>query len=723
MIPGSIVRGAVRAQMEKHAMRGRVKPAIGEKIMGALMPYRGYPWSNDQDRWTQIQHLKNWTGVGIDIIAKLAAQLVPNIAYIRPQRTRNSQKWFTHDYGRMQTLDYGGHSFVSGSYRRKALGVIKPHEEIEPVESDHPLRLLIENPNAWDTQFDHDYELIMFQFLCGVAYDWAVPNELGYPQELWCIPSHWVWPRTGGGTVVDPRNPYADSLIAYYEIIPWGSGSGGHGSFRLPPDQIVRYAFKSPINKVNGYAKTFLGRNWIDADDSIAKSQFAQMSNAALPSFWLEFGEGYEDPDDDAIDRISAKFLARYTGEYKTGVPYIGPAGTVPHVLSFPPTQMAYGEAMTQSADRILALLGVPKAAIGMADGMTFGSVLATLYQFCTFTLGPLLTANGQTKTKFLASRFSTVRDPIRIWNDDPAPPDPDQLNKDLRTDFDLGLITPNEGRAIRGRMPYRYGGDDPLVNGPGGLIPLPINTGQDLSELADLIPLMGRQDNPAAHAEEESFRPDRGSTLNVDEAHSAPRKGYDPNQPRVPEGHEGGGRFAPINQLPGDDNDLVDRLLKADFTDEAFPDLVKEASKTPEATRIGKKLLKKVEDLKAVQQALESHEQVKLPEPELPEEPDEEDAQAHEAWEADVERIQAEHEQAEARAERQYEREHDKLGMREGMVLDRCNELRDELVSEIDVEADEPPPESKVPEKKISVNRIKLLSRLPKPSRNGAHK
>ncbi len=497
-IPRSVIRNQMKALRREQARQVRAA-APGEKMMAALNPNRGYSWTTwTQDRQKQVQHLKNWVGVCIDKLASLRAQLVPNVAYVRKAKNQNTQKRFV-DGTRLappQRMDFGGHTFTS-DYRRKALGgVIKPHEEIEPVEDDHPIMRLIKSPNAWDTQYDHDYELDIFKWLCGNSYDWMVPHDTysQYPKELWCMPANWVWPRTGTGEVVDPDNPFADRIVAYYEVRPWPGGSWG--PIRIPPDQIIRYQFKSPISKIDGWARTQMAANWIDADDSIAKSQFAQMSNAAMPSFWLELGEGYEDPTDDQIDRIGAKFTGRYTGEYNMGKPFIGPPGTTPHPLSFPPLHMAYGEAMEQSMDRIIAAFGLSKSILGMNDDMTFGSVLASLQSVCQNTLKPLLAATGQTLTKFLASKFGSD---IRIWFDDPTPIDPQQLNLDLAQDLACAAVTPNEVRMIRGRMPYAHGGDDPLVPGPGGLIPLPLNTGYDLSGYADMVPLLGRQDNPAA--------------------------------------------------------------------------------------------------------------------------------------------------------------------------------------------------------------------------------
>src|ERR1700722_732276 len=580
-IPRSAARSMIRAEQKRQVRSAIRGTATGEKIMGALMPGRGYafPGGWSQDRIAQVQHMKDWTGVCIDKLASLCAQLVPNCAAVVVGNPKSRQKGYSPyrqqldglatGVRKIQRYDCAGYSFSNHPYHAKALGVIKPEEELEPLASRHPLRRLIESPNDWDTQYDHDYELVMFQYLCGVAYDWAVPESYhwedhkdfstpvadgpfgDYPQELWCIPSHWVWPRSSGGSLVSPEHPNADKLIEYYEIRPWG-GLGTAGVIRIPPEQIVRYAFKSPINKVDGWARTQMGAAWIDTDDSIATCQRSMMTNGIYPSFWLEMGEGFSDLTDDQVDRVEAKIYAKLGGENRFGRPFISSQGTKPHPLVFPPNQYAFADSGDQSRNRIIALFGLNLPVLGMSESQTFGAVLANLMWVSVHTLKPLLTANGQTKTKFLARYFSTPQRPLKVWYDDPTPIDPQQLNLDISCDVASGSIVPNEIRLLRGRPPYEHGGDDPIL--PMGSIPMPLNTGQDLSDLAELVPLLGRQENPAA--EEEEAEAGLGSPQ-VEEPNGGPSKRWGGrlkgfNESYHPRGQpDNAGQFGPASGVP----------------------------------------------------------------------------------------------------------------------------------------------------------------------------
>lgn len=453
----------------------------GERIMGALFPSRGIGWPGgwSQDRLEQVLHLKNWTYVAIRSICNQIAQTYPNIDKVEHKGARQG----TVTKSLRNTLwKASGHSISPHN----------PSEELHPLRHDHPLRELVRNPNPIDTSFELLYELAMFMELTGVGYLWVVPNAVGTPAELWVIPSHWVWPRTGGYShydYVDPNDKYADRLIRYYEVRPWG-GMGSAGILRFPPDEIIMFPWKSPINKIDGYSTLSAIAQWIDTEESISKSRWSQFINQARPDLAIELGEDFEDPTEAHLARIEQKVARKFAGEWNFGKPIVLPPGAKATPLGFNPTEMSYFQSEEQIRDMVLSAFAVPKAVVGIQQDMTYGSILASLAAFSTFAINPRLALIGQRLTKFLAPRFGrNSKYPIRIWWDDAAPPDPQQRNSDISTMSQHGAITTNEIRAAYGYEPYKKGGDDPLVSGPGGLVPLPLNTGEDLTDLAELVP------------------------------------------------------------------------------------------------------------------------------------------------------------------------------------------------------------------------------------------
>src|SRR5437868_5829860 len=175
----------MRCEKYLDALRNMRKEAVtkhstrGERVIGSLFPNRGTGWPSGwtQSKLEQVNHFKHWVFVAIDTILCKTSSIYPNIAYIvdkpKPGHTvkacqRGLMNLAGRGFGGSPEIDGqglggnrpqalfsdGGHSFLTvGEYRSKALSVVKPHEELEPVEADHHLRRLIENPNPLDTFF------------------------------------------------------------------------------------------------------------------------------------------------------------------------------------------------------------------------------------------------------------------------------------------------------------------------------------------------------------------------------------------------------------------------------------------------------------------------------------------------------------------------------------------------------------------------------------------
>lgn len=547
-------------------VRRRVPPSPGERVMAGLTPNRtfGYPggWSY-QDRTQQVMHFKTWAYAAVHINASLVGQHTPNLAWVGhtddPQYDprRDVRKWYgmgqglttgggrhhpgpyapgrEHTVGtRLAAAARTGHGLMPGYARYKAYSTVKPHEELEPLPPDHALRRLVVNPNPYDTTYTLLYELIMFLKLCGTAYLWCVPDGWGMPCELWVIPSHWVWPYSN---TYGP-NPHDQRLVDYYQIRPY-MAVGPHAMLNIPREEMICFKYPSPLSQVDGWSKLTAGDMWQDVSESIDKSAWAQVQNQGMPSCFIEYPETGSNLDDDLIARLEAKFAQKFGGEYNVGKPLFGSAGMKVTPLSFSPESMMYPQMGEAYRDKMLALFGIPKSALGITEGMTYGSILACLAQVCAFVINPDFALLQQQLSKDLCPRFLSVGTPgdgaslldgadlgylrdgagkkriltdaeayrlgplyqrakrnqhtgqldleLRWWWDDCTPPDPAQVNADIAQDVSCLAISPDEIRAIRGRAAWGHPAAAlPWVNGPNGWMPIPLGDVEQ-EALADL--------------------------------------------------------------------------------------------------------------------------------------------------------------------------------------------------------------------------------------------
>lgn len=456
-------------QQRSHLPRGRTQQLArqhrtGERMMASTMRGAGglaWPASWTQNRSLQVQMFRRWPHVFIHRLCSTIATLPPRLAYVRPRRKKPRGAGGTVEkhaanrrHGRAQRRRRK--AYYEARYK-KSLHAIRPHEEIEDVGDDHPLARLLKKPNAWvQSPGILWYQLCLFLYLTGNAYLWMVPDRaFGRPLEAWVIPAHWVWgPQLNAAGATE------------YKIMPF---TGGFGSFTIPADEIVHFHFPNPLNPLDGWSPTQAGAPWIDVSESIDDSRYWTMKQGTQSSVALELGPKY-DPDDEDIEAIGAKFMARYASERNAGMPIIPPPDVKVVPLSIAPKDMSFESGFEQLRDAQSALYGCPKGAAGITDP---GSDRALWGERAVLmdNLKPLLQYIGETFTASVCIRWD---DQLKLWWEDPTPQDPQQVNSDLSADGQHGIRTPNEWRSVRGLEPIEnplY--DEPWV--PQGFQPLSV--------------------------------------------------------------------------------------------------------------------------------------------------------------------------------------------------------------------------------------------------------
>lgn len=372
-------------------------------------------------RYEQVRHFRHWVYVAVRSICDKVASSLPNVSVVRD--TTNPDK----------LLHAQRDLWLPPRVRAKALVPLQVHEELEPVDSDHPLVRLLRDANPYDSGHDLWYETCLYLCLTGSAYWWAPQNNAGLPDQLWCIPSHWVWPVPG-----------KTQLIDHYQIRPV---EGAFGGVKIPFDDVIHFRKKSPISKIDGFSPTGAGSRWIDGAESVDLTRWHSFKNGPMPQLAIEFTE--INPSDELLNRIEARVAQRYSGEVNASRPMMVPKGAKLNPLWLSPKELDFRTSFEQLRESILALYGVPPVVAGITKSMTYGSVLAAQAGFCTFTVNPLLNFLGQSITQHLAARYD---DKLRVWWPDQCPDDPAVRNRDLVLQVQAGSVSKNELRAEFGR-------------------------------------------------------------------------------------------------------------------------------------------------------------------------------------------------------------------------------------------------------------------------------
>ncbi len=410
---------------QKYGSQSAFVPNLAPRVFSP--PPSGGQYYGAAYRWEQALHFSFWSYCAICTWIKLiAGGSPPNFGQIRAKTPAEKKRLHIH---------------------RKSLGGPLEHEEFEPYPHDHAIRRVFNNPNGPDVAYDLWAYHTLFKQLMGISYWWVIRNAYNVPVEIWVVPPHWVTMRTG-----------YDGTPDYYLVqSPWGY------TMHIPYDEMVTFVSHSPLNRYEGYAPSLAGSTWIDVYESMTRTQLATYKNGAIPSFHVQLGESYVDPSDDLLARIYAKWFAKFQGEDNAGKPLITGPDMEIKPLGVSPDKLMFNELEESSIVKTLALYGMSKAALGLTDGMTYGSVEAALGQVFLMSVNPELHYTGQVVTEKVIKPCDEYG--VCFW-DERTSHDPEMVRKDISEKLASGRITYNEARALDGNQPYPHGGDNPMVNG-----------------------------------------------------------------------------------------------------------------------------------------------------------------------------------------------------------------------------------------------------------------
>lgn len=402
-------------------------------------PPGGTAYFGTSYRWTQLTFFKHWAFIAIKIwMDTFAGGEGPKLGRIIRDESNDKKR-----------LKYA---------IKKSLGGPQQHERFEPYEWNDPMRRVFRNPNEPDVAYDLWCWHVLFKKLMGISYWWVRRRTdglgAGVPLEIWVLPSHWVQMRTDSQGLPDH----------YFVQSPFGP------AVNIPYDEVVVFMEHSPINRWEGYAVNMAVGEWLDTYEASWRARLAQYKNGNIPSFHVQLGETYGDPDQQALDRYYAKLATRFQGESNTNKPIITGADVDIKALNISPVDMDYIANEDQIRDMVLSAHRVPKVMAGLVDNMTYGSNAAALELFFYY-VNSELKYTGEIVTEKIVSRtgryqgLEHYKDGAGFWDERTAN-DPEMKLRILESRVANGSIVPNQIRTGYGDDPYEHGGDDPIVGG-----------------------------------------------------------------------------------------------------------------------------------------------------------------------------------------------------------------------------------------------------------------
>lgn len=236
----------------------------------------------------------------------------------------------------------------------------------EPI-MDHPMKLLLENPNPY-----YSGELLMMPTIA----DWIVDGN------AYLVPFHWT--RAG-----EPTDLY---FISHQYIEPIASKNGSKflshyeyksGRGRTPdliaPNQLVHLRWGlDPSNPLKGFSRLKRVLREIYTDEEAARFTASLLHNYGVPGLMVW-------PKDDSIDIEEAKevkqeIIGLTTGDHR-GEPLVMTVASDVKEFGFNPTEMDLSNLRAIPESRVAAALQIPAAVLGFLAGMAQTKVGATMLE------------------------------------------------------------------------------------------------------------------------------------------------------------------------------------------------------------------------------------------------------------------------------------------------------------------------------------------------------
>lgn len=460
---------------------GRVKSFLGSSIgkMRYVMS-QGTPGAWAADHAEQSQHFTGWNYIAIHAKAMQAMQSKVEVFQDdeSPEYDPESQPLGYESEKSLSRLKHlrareeyeAGRRAGGYGHLLKLKGYFGLDEaDLMAVETSNDLYRILKRPNPSQSGGSIRYEWFQQMGLTGTALTVIINNQLGWPLELYSIPTCMATPIKP--SLDYPRGGWhISSLLKFWDLTdPEGYqqsiGPANLGGAFVPAEDMMVFRFPHPIHKDDGYSPLEGGALSIDVAEQLDRSRWYKFMNMIDSSLVLVAPEDV-DPDSSEMDEVRQIIKRKSGGSANAGAVLTLPYGSEVKDISTSPREMDYVGGHPQLRDVILGLHQVPPVAAGIQEGGSYASFYASLKQFTTLSVQPLLDLIAGELTEQLAPRFDSAL-LVKLYA--AGIDDPELLERMLNTDKNAGVITVGEWRQIRGLPLLGDERDDKLVGGGNG--------------------------------------------------------------------------------------------------------------------------------------------------------------------------------------------------------------------------------------------------------------
>ena len=310
---------------------------------------------------------------------------------------------------------------------------------------DHPILDLLNKVSPFYDGYNFNILRKTFLQVTGNEYLHPIMGPMGYPVEIWVMPSQYV--------KIKPTRD--ERMIEGYEY-----GQQPDNAF-FAPDEVLH-------NRVPDPNDPLYGRGWVAAA-SDAAGLLQQMDgyekhlfqNQARPDWGIFLKETLNETQ---WNRMIAYLDQNLRGNRNSGRPYIFEGGSDARPLQFSPRDLSFSEGENRKVEVIAAVSGVPVTLL-KANDPNLASAQVGFASYMRDTIHPYLVADAEFLNQSLLPLFGGLADGLFLAYDNPVQEDEQLISGIMQSQVASGIRTINEARSELGLDPAEDG-DELRVNG-----------------------------------------------------------------------------------------------------------------------------------------------------------------------------------------------------------------------------------------------------------------
>ena len=347
---------------------------------------------------------------------------------------------------------------------------------------DHPILDLLNRVSPFMDGYNFSVLRKTFLQVSGNEYLHPIMGPMGYPVEIWVMPSQHV-------KILPTRD---ERMIEGYEYgVPPSQTT-------FAPDEVLHNLIPSPTDPLYGkgwVSSAAPAAGLLQAMDGYEKHLF---ENQARPDWGIFIKEHLTETQ---WNRMISYLDANLRGNRNAGRPYIFEGGSDARPLQFSPRDLSFGEGEERKVEVIAAVSGVPVTLL-KANDPNLASAQVGFASYMRDTIHPYLVADCEFLNQQLLPLFGSMADGLFLAYDNPVQEDEERISRVLLSEVAGGVRSINEARSELGLDPEEDGDElrfngvpldvigQPAVPGFGGLglppLPLPAEE-QEAQELEDV--------------------------------------------------------------------------------------------------------------------------------------------------------------------------------------------------------------------------------------------